>query len=1169
MESLLESTTLRVGGVDILFSLSLVKKRIEKSALSPKQRKRLGKLLQKSWGTNQEQLFLMEYLTHCQCSYQLSQLIGFPVGNLIAHYSSEMCRFRHVLGLADAIHLSLFNMGIQVSFPKREIRKTCFSNKNIRKLPSILIQELINLGIPQAKLKRSSPKGGRVTHTVVRSTTKNRRFRLILHFLRWFPKRRPEKEYVKIIKESLVDEFCVQMGQERPDITSVRLPLFPKLTQKKLNNRFRQDRRGRVRFYKNLLESKSLCAPVGDDMVYEAYQKHRESLCRDESQLVTVPEQFLRELYEYGEKVGRFVAKRYDPYRTKLPNSRATVERSRSKGGARSILKSKLDIQKGPLYLSTLDGPTRPEPFVIGLFGPPGSGKTTSVQQMVSLLGQSLFPGRKGNDLVYSRSCSSEFWDGYNQQPIVVLDDFGQNLSERKDLIEFEQLISVNRYILPMAHLEDKGMTFNSPIVILTTNCAFGSPLRDAKLQHIVEDDMAVWRRFHFPLQVDRRKVRPKKNFFHELSLAPVFAKREKSYLEKYSGLPRPHYIGANDWVNLAHGWDPLTGESWSDVFHIGSEIRERFLVHTDYHHRELSSSWRQVVECFSVDIRDGPLRPLKEVSIRKEGTAYRDDCVTVSQIFPRYPPYHRPKVTAQAIREPLKVRMITKAEASTKCLQPFQRALFEYLKTQDQFALTHGVMWGKKEEFREKLEWIHRIEDQIKKIQDRREEGDLWLSGDYTAATDNFPMSVTNALVEGILSKIDHEPTRQWVRYEVSPHEISYPMGIVPGVQTSGQLMGSLLSFPLLCFLNDFIVRRSGAKEGKYLINGDDVAVLGSVGFISSWKRDAPKVGLSLSLGKNFIDPHFVTVNSQLFYDGHVLHTGKVSLSTRYGKTLGRCFSEMQFYYGFDEELRREFIRRNLLELRKTPRSLSVPFTHGGLGMAFLNSSLESERRAIEVYLSDFLRPFESSLSIPGEDSIRALRVPVGFFSDQEMLLGGSQRPEGVRELELLSSLELNPRDSEEQEDLTFAEMGKTLRLARLASERSVNQLVNRSIHQFPILGNLRYRVIFVEKGKVGFLKERSLHLCLKLLVEFIDHGIESDADEAFVKIHQEFLEDQDPLFGSGLRLSLDEELEPTGDTPDVDRYEHLLPGLEPHLVPYEGADEDLVFLVRGSGEE
>jgi hypothetical protein len=176
---------------------------------------------------------------------------------------------------------------------------------------------------------------------------------------------------------------------------------------------------------------------------------------------------------------------------------------------------------------------------------------------------------------------------------------------------------------------------------------------------------------------------------------------------------------------------------------------------------------------------------------------------------------------------------------------------------------------------------------------------------------------------------------------------------------------------------------------------------------------------------------------------------------------------------------------------------------------------------------------------------------------------LAGGQRPEGQRELDIFSSLDLEPSDPDEVSDLTHQEVAKTLRLARLASDRMVNQLMNRPLKSFPPLGDLRFKVVFLEKSKVGFIKERCLQLCLRILRDFLDKGCEPDADEAFVEIHREFLDEQDPLFGSDLRFSLDEE-----ELQDEnDRYSNLLPGLEQRVIPYMGRDADLVFLGKGSG--
>nr|UJQ92635.1 MAG: putative RNA-dependent RNA polymerase [Narnaviridae sp.] len=1211
MESLLETTSLSIGGVDLLFSRRVIKHNLERASLPQKRRKQLSKLLMKSWGSSTEEVFLQAYLSLRQHGLNLENLIGTDIGQSRVHSSEEWCRFRHLLGLSDAVHLSMFNLNINVSFPSKICRKVSSVDRSHflgrSKFGPIALSDYGDSRFPRFKRpsirwKTFAPIGGNKNPlsggTVVlnRTTTKDRRYRLICHYLRVFPRRLPEKTYVKVIKNTLTDEFSLQMEQERPEIPEGRVPLFPKLTQRKLDSRFSRSRRERCRFYKNLLESKSLCAPVGSDMIIETYEKHKRSLCRPDSEVLPVPEDFLQELFQYGKKVGRFVAKRYRPDRTRLPNTRATVEASRKQGGARRALSGSLEIQKGALYQCLLTEATRPEPFVLGLFGPPGSGKTTSVANLVDQLGVLLFECDDRKKLVYSRSCSTKHWDGYTGQPIVVLDDFGQDLNDRSDLVEFEQLVSTNEYILPMANLEEKGQRFVSPIIIVTSNIALGSLIKSSSASSVVEEDLAVWRRFHFPVRILPDPESKRGKLIHEFFSPHSFIVQPRMWAAKYK---RPslqsHYVGFNGYSSVdpdfpeekyVHLDKPFRG-----MDHVGTEVYKRFRAHMDYHCEELSGTWRQFITCLRVDVRPSDLRPFYEVDVEKVGTPYLENEISISQIFPSFPPHRAPRVKAVAIPEPLKVRMITKAEAETKCLQPLQRALFEYLKSQPQFVLTHGVKFSNDVDFDEKLEWIERIEKEIQRIALNREEGDVWLSGDYTAATDNFPLSVTNALVEGILSEIDHEPTKRWVRYEVSPHEIEYPFNLGVGKQTSGQLMGSLLSFPLLCFLNDFIVRRSGVGQGKYLINGDDIVALGTREFIDRWRGDAPKVGLSLSVGKNFIDKNFCTVNSQLFYDGKVQHTGKVSLSTRYGKSLSNCFSEMQFYYGTSPELKREFIRRNLLELRKTPRSLSVPISHGGLGRVF-GRDLKSSRHAVDVYLHDYLSTFKKSLPVPGTDQVRALRIPIGILSDDDVALAGLPASNDI--LDLLGSLETSPKEPSEDTDLSFAQLRSSIDLAEKVDKRRLNQLRGRPISKFPPLGHVRYRTLFVEKGKVGFLKERIISLSLNLLLTRIDLGLEEDPDEAFNAIHQEFLDDTCPLFGeqmirdlegvrfdprdsSDMREAGDGDVSPSESSHDAGPqshgqsgientdYEHQILSLEPRIVTHMGRSEDLSFLLSG----
>jgi hypothetical protein len=106
---------------------------------------------------------------------------------------------------------------------------------------------------------------------------------------------------------------------------------------------------------------------------------------------------------------------------------------------------------------------------------------------------------------------------------------------------------------------------------------------------------------------------------------------------------------------------------------------------------------------------------------------------------------------------------------------------------------------------------------------------------------------------------------------------------------QTSGQLMGSPLSFPLLCVVNLSVYRR--AVERWYvdhkdrrdwalilwknvIINGDDLLFRAPPGFNIYFYEEAAKVGFIPSVGKNFLSRSFAQINSRAYK--LEMHTGK-----------------------------------------------------------------------------------------------------------------------------------------------------------------------------------------------------------------------------------------------------------------------------------------------------
>lgn len=1046
--------------------------------------------------------------------------LGIPVKRIfgtsisssgIFHYVQHKTRFEHCLGLSDAVHMSLFNLGVKVCFPQK-------SRISSRTTP---------LPLGKRVYYKSLESKGSFIGTKWKST--QRRFLLLIHYLRVFPKGLEEKDYVKLIKLSLNGLFSTKMDQELPEgYEEFHIPIFPKGTQDRLDRALKPNKALRVRFYFNLIQSKALCAPVGEDMIEEAYEKHCDSLCRPKDDCLEVPEEFLKELREYGRNVGREISKNnyYDPFSTKYPNTRATLECTGRKGGAAEALRGERTLCQGSRHADILcrevgnfTSCRRMEPFVIGLIGPPGSGKTTFVEQLRGALGRKYFPNVSSDDLVYSRSCSTKHWDGYQNQPIVVLDDFGQNLGTRDDIVEFEQLVSTNRYLVPMAELMEKGKNFNSPIIIVTTNCAYGTPFLDSSGHSIVEESTAVWRRIKVPLLLSHSAspcfgiIDSMKTLFHSENFQNWEEKYAHSVHTGSGGRRFEGNLKLRDCKGRA-STIYLDGCERLKTYEVIDHIFDKLSSHVEYDRRFLAPEWTQKIESqrvrYSTDERE---YGLVHVSSEPVEVPYLKEDLSLYQTFSSLPPGEAPRVKAIALAEPLKVRMITVAESEVKCLQPLQMALFKYLRDQPQFCLSNGCTKSTlfKDFFDQGLSWVERIESQIKGINHHFNGKDfLWLSGDYTAATDNFPMSVTEALLEGILEFIPHPATKAWARYECSPHVIEYPKGKL-GEQTSGQLMGSLLSFPLLCFLNDFIVSRAGFPKGSYLINGDDVVAKGPMSSISTWRASAPQVGLSLSLGKNFIDPDFCTVNSQLFFKGECQHTGKVSCQTRDNATIGYCFQETQFYFGVRDEVRQEFIRRNIRSLRKTVRSLRVDASRGGLALVndFEGMDRKEQSLAIDCYLYDRLKPFMSSLPVPGftsgEEDLRrnggmTLRaIPVPCLTENH---------ESVSVMNRLRSLFTEDSSSStESEDLSRGDLVKCLKKVEEKCPGKLKKLRDTPIQYLPKKESLGLYVkyIFVNEKMVSWILRESLDIVLHLLEKSFDDSIEEiDMDMVDVLIEE-----------------------------------------------------------------
>jgi hypothetical protein len=241
----------------------------------------------------------------------------------------------------------------------------------------------------------------------------------------------------------------------------------------------------------------------------------------------------------------------------------------------------------------------------------------------------------------------------------------------------------------------------------------------------------------------------------------------------------------------------------------------------------------------------------------------------------------------AIGLLEPLKVRMITKGPAKNYYISKFfQKHMWKHMKSIDSCKLIGEVL------NEENIEEISGSKDPL--LDPYIQEFDHYVSGDYSSATDGLDIRHTNACFESALSRpfkgekyqdLDTFRLRERLRNVLDCHRISYSpkMKVDTIDQNTGQLMGSPLSFPILCAINmaTYMValkryissrRLDGYKVEitpyniPILVNGDDILFRANAEFYEFWQNAVREVGFELSLGKNYFHRTLLTVNSQLY---------------------------------------------------------------------------------------------------------------------------------------------------------------------------------------------------------------------------------------------------------------------------------------------------------------
>lgn len=150
--------------------------------------------------------------------------------------------------------------------------------------------------------------------------------------------------------------------------------------------------------------------------------------------------------------------------------------------------------------------------------------------------------------------------------------------------------------------------------------------------------------------------------------------------------------------------------------------------------------------------------------------------------------------------------------------------------------------------------------------------EGEMFCSGDYESATDNLNSEVQKEILRCVLQNARNVPKGLIVSamrsFSLKLALYGRDGNLVASMrQQSGQMMGNLLSFPLLCLVN-YITFRWLTMDSSIpvRINGDDIVFRAKPEVIERWKLGVSASGLTLSEGKTMVDGRYFSLNSTLF---------------------------------------------------------------------------------------------------------------------------------------------------------------------------------------------------------------------------------------------------------------------------------------------------------------
>jgi len=273
---------------------------------------------------------------------------------------------------------------------------------------------------------------------------------------------------------------------------------------------------------------------------------------------------------------------------------------------------------------------------------------------------------------------------------------------------------------------------------------------------------------------------------------------------------------------------------------------------------------------------------PLKGVTTYRHRYGY-DEWLSLIPKIHDYDLHNRPlRCVIQAVLEPMKVRVISKGESLPYySMRPLQKVLHSTLRKMEPFRLIGRPFCPTD------------IMD-LRKLSDPTDE---WFSIDYSAATDGLSWDYSGRILRYIIQDLPNRVQQIALRV-LGPHDLFYPSRgarstilahrkSIPGsievskfgkseycgTQENGQLMGSILSFPILCLANLGVYLRTTQSHHEnwtikerlshVLVNGDDMVYAAPPDLWQDHIHYGKRVGLKMSIGKAYHHSTYLNINS------------------------------------------------------------------------------------------------------------------------------------------------------------------------------------------------------------------------------------------------------------------------------------------------------------------